>query len=52
MGLAYSDDLRRKRLEERDAEANLKRRKEFLEKIRATPPENLIYLDESGAPRR
>lgn len=33
---------------ERDNEANQKRRAEFLEKIRATPPERLIYLDESG----
>ena len=33
---------------ERDTEANQIRRKEFLEKIRATPPESLIYLDESG----
>lgn len=33
---------------ERDTEANRKRRAEFLEKIHATPPERLIYLDESG----
>ncbi|MGH9615544.1 MAG: IS630 family transposase [Acidobacteriaceae bacterium] len=33
---------------ERDSEANRIRRREFLEKIRATSPENLIYLDESG----
>lgn len=33
---------------ERDSEANQKRRIEFLEKIRAVPPERLIYLDESG----
>lgn len=33
---------------ERDTEANRKRRVEFLEKIRATSPEHLIYLDESG----
>jgi hypothetical protein len=33
---------------ERDTEANRKRREEFLEKIRAIPPERLIYLDESG----
>lgn len=33
---------------ERDTEANLQRRKQFLEKIRATAPESLIYLDESG----
>ena len=31
-----------------DTEANQKRRQEFLEKVRATPPERLIYLDESG----
>jgi len=33
---------------ERDTEANRKRREEFLEHIRAIPPERLIYLDESG----
>lgn len=33
---------------ERDSEANQKRRIDFLEKIRATSPERLIYLDESG----
>jgi transposase len=33
---------------ERDSEANQKRRAEFLEKIRATPQEKLIFLDESG----
>jgi hypothetical protein len=33
---------------ERDTEANRKRREEFLERIRAIPPERLIYLDESG----
>ncbi len=33
---------------ERDTEENRKRRAEFLEKIRATSPERLIYLDESG----
>jgi transposase len=33
---------------ERDSEANQKRRIEFLEKIRETSPERLIYLDESG----
>jgi len=33
---------------ERDTEENRKRRSEFLEKIRATSPERLIYLDESG----
>ncbi len=34
--------------QERDSEANRKRRIEFLEKIRETSPECLIYLDESG----
>ena len=34
--------------QERDSEANQKRRIEFLEKIRETSPERLIYLDESG----
>jgi transposase len=34
--------------QERDTEENRKRRAEFLEKIRATSPERLIYLDESG----
>jgi transposase len=34
--------------QERDTEENLKRRAEFLKKIRATPSERLIYLDESG----
>ena len=34
--------------QERDTEANRKRRAEFIEKIRATPAERLIYLDESG----
>ncbi len=34
--------------QERDTETNQKRRAEFLEKVRATPPERLIYLDESG----
>ena len=34
--------------QERDTEANRQRRAEFIEKIRATPPEHLIYLDESG----
>ena len=34
--------------QERDTEENRKRRAEFLEKIRATPSERLIYLDESG----
>jgi len=34
--------------QERDTEANLQRRKEFLESIRDVPPERLIYLDESG----
>ena len=33
---------------ERDTEANLKRRTEFLETIHSIPPERLIYLDESG----
>jgi transposase len=33
---------------ERDTEENRKRRVEFPEKIRATSPERLIYLDESG----
>jgi len=33
---------------ERDTEANLQRRKEFLEAICGIPPERLIYLDESG----
>jgi DDE superfamily endonuclease len=34
--------------QERDSEASQKRRAEFIEVIRATPPERLIYLDESG----
>jgi transposase len=34
--------------QERDTEANRQRRAEFIEKIRTTPPEHLIYLDESG----
>jgi transposase len=34
--------------QERDSEANRKQRAEFLLKIRATPLERLIYLDESG----
>lgn len=34
--------------QERDTEANRQRRAEFLEAIRTTPPERLIYLDESG----
>jgi len=34
--------------QERDTEANRQRRAEFIETIRATPPEHLIYLDESG----
>jgi hypothetical protein len=33
---------------ERDTAANLKRREEFLSKIRAVAPERLIFLDESG----
>lgn len=34
--------------QERDTEANRQRRAEFIETIRTTPPERLIYLDESG----
>jgi transposase len=34
--------------QERDTEENRRRRAEFLEAIRAVPPERLIYLDESG----
>ena len=34
--------------QERDTEENRKRRAGFLEKIRATSPGRLIYLDESG----
>jgi transposase len=33
---------------ERDSEANLKRREEFLVRVRAIEPEKLIFLDESG----
>jgi transposase len=33
---------------ERDTEANLKRRQEFVAKIRTVAPEHLIFLDESG----
>jgi transposase len=33
---------------ERDTEVNRERRREFLEAIRAIPPERLMYLDESG----
>jgi transposase len=33
---------------ERDTEANRYKREQFLERIRATPPEKLIFLDESG----
>lgn len=33
---------------ERDNEANLRRREEFLARIRAIAPEKLIFLDESG----
>ena len=33
---------------ERDTEANLKRREQFREKLRSIPPEQLIFLDESG----
>ena len=34
--------------QERDTEANRQRREEFVAKIRATPSERLIFLDESG----
>ena len=34
--------------QERDREENCKRRKEFVETLRAIPPEKLIFLDESG----
>ena len=33
---------------ERDTEANLKRREEFVARIQSIPPESLIFLDESG----
>jgi transposase len=33
---------------ERDTEANRVKREQFIERIRATPPERLIFLDESG----
>jgi transposase len=33
---------------ERDSAENRRRREEFLAKIRSTPPEKLIFLDESG----
>jgi transposase len=33
---------------ERDTEANQLKRQQFIEHIRATPPERLIFLDESG----
>ncbi len=33
---------------ERDTEANRIKRAEFIERIRQTPPEKLIFLDESG----
>ena len=33
---------------ERDTEANRLKREQFIERIRATPPERLIFLDESG----
>jgi transposase len=33
---------------ERDTEANRLKREQFTERIRATPPEKLIFLDESG----
>jgi transposase len=35
---------------ERDTEANRFKRQQFIERIRATPPERLIFLDESGVP--
>jgi transposase len=34
--------------QERERAANQQRRQEFLEKVRAVPPERLIFLDESG----
>lgn len=34
--------------QERDSEENRKRREKFVEKLRAVPPEKLIFLDESG----
>jgi Ribonuclease G/E len=33
---------------ERDVEANRRKREAFLERIRSTPAESLIFLDESG----
>jgi transposase len=33
---------------ERDTEENLKRRKEFIERVQTISPERLIFLDESG----
>jgi transposase len=33
---------------ERDTEANQLKRQQYIERIRATPPERLIFLDESG----
>jgi transposase len=33
---------------ERDTEANRLKRQQFIERIRVTPPERLIFLDESG----
>jgi transposase len=33
---------------ERDTETNQLKRQQFIERIRATPPERLIFLDESG----
>lgn len=33
---------------ERDTEANRVKREQFLQRIRSTPPERLIFLDESG----
>ena len=34
--------------QERDTEENQRRRREFLDRVRAIAPERLIYLDESG----
>jgi len=47
---AHGRALEKKSLhaQERDSEQNRQRREEFLAKIRATPPEHLIFLDESG----
>jgi hypothetical protein len=33
---------------ERETDANRLKRQQFIERIRATPPERLIFLDESG----